>query len=96
MLEEFSNENSKNEFNYLSNTTFTNFFKASNVDVPRCFKRTKTIRRSINEIEILKMNNYLMRHGKRYKTFKFLSKSLDKGFNSYVDENIKSFNNDPD
>ena len=88
MLEEFSKENAKNEFEYLSNITFTNFFKSSSVDVPRCFKRTKTIRRSINEIEILKLNNYLMRQGKRYKTFKFLSKSINQTFNSYINENM--------
>ena len=96
MLEEFSKENSKDEFEYLSNITFTNFFKSSNVDVPRCFKRTKTIRRPINEIEILKLNNYLMRQGKRYKTFKFLAKSMNQTFNSYINENIKEFNEEPD
>jgi hypothetical protein len=92
MLEEFGLENAKDDFEYLQNTTFTNFFKASNVDVPRCFKKTKTIRRSINEVEILKLNNYLMRQGKRAKTFKFLSNSINTSFNNYIDSNKIEYN----
>ena len=50
------------EFKYLSNITFINFFRLSNVDIPRCFKRTKNIRRNINELELLKLNNYFTLH----------------------------------
>jgi hypothetical protein len=95
ILEEFGLENAKDDFEYLQNTTFTNFFKASNVDVPRCFKKTKTIRRSINEVEILKLNNYLMRQGKRAKTFKFLSNSINTSFNNYIDSNKIEYNSWP-
>lgn len=91
LLEEFGLENAQEEFDFLKNVTFTNFFKSSNVDVPRCFRKTKTIRRPINEVEILKLNNYLMRHGKRSKTFKFLSNSLNTSFDKYIDENRFEF-----
>ena len=84
LLEEFGLENAEEDFEYLKNVTFTNFFKSSSVDVPRCFRRTKTIRRSINEVEILKLNNYLMRQGKRAKTFKFLSRSINSSFDNYI------------
>lgn len=95
LLEEFGLENAKEDFEYLKNITFTNFFKSSNVDVPRCFRRTKTIRRPINEVEILKLNNYLMRQGKRAKTFKFLSRSINKSFNDYITANRGEYSNEP-
>jgi len=95
LLEEFGLENAKEDFEYLKNVTFTNFFKSSNVDVPRCFRRTKTIRRPINEVEILKLNNYLMRQGKRAKTFKFLSRSINKSFNDYITANRGEYSNEP-
>jgi len=95
LLEEFGSENAEEDFDYLSNTTFTNFFKSSSVDVPRCFRKTKTIRRPINEVEILKLNNYLMRQGKRSKTFKFLARSLNKSFDNYVSTNRSEFKTFP-
>jgi len=95
LLEEFGLENAKEDFEYLKNVTFTNFFKSSNVDVPRCFRRTKTIRRPVNEVEILKLNNDLMRQGKRAKTFKFLSRSINKSFNDYITANRGEYSNEP-
>jgi hypothetical protein len=95
ILEEFGLENAKDDFEYLQNTTFTNFFKSANVDVPRCFKKTKTIRRSINEVEILKLNNYLMSQGKRSKTFKFLANSINTSFNSYINLNKTEYDSWP-
>ena len=81
------------EFKYLSNITFINFFRLSNVDIPRCFKRTKNIRRNINELELLKLNNYLMRQGKRLKTLKILTKSMHQSFNEHLKLLSSDYNN---
>lgn len=59
-------------FEYAKYSTFTSFFRTTFVDTPRCFRKTKSVRRKINEIDVLKMNNYLMRQGKRQKTLNLL------------------------
>ena len=65
LLDEYGHHNSYSEFFFLSNSTFTSFFRENSIDVPRCFSLSKSIRRSSNEIDLLKFNNYFMRHGKR-------------------------------
>jgi hypothetical protein len=65
---------------FLKNRTFTSFFRENNIDVPRCFKKTKSVRRSNNELHLLKFNNYLMRDGKRAQSFKYLSQILSNVF----------------
>lgn len=52
------------------------FFRDNLIDVPRCFAKTKSVRRPINQVDLLKFNNYLMRDGKRLKLFGKLSKSI--------------------
>jgi hypothetical protein len=69
ILDEYGSHEPSNDFWYLKERTFTSFFRENNVDVPRCFKRTISVRRPINEINILKFNNYIMRHGKRLNIF---------------------------
>mgnify|MGYP007121698774 FL=1 len=63
-------------FWYLNYSTFNTFFSEASVDIPRCFKKTKSMKRANNEIDLLKFNNYFMRAGQRYKSFSFLSKTL--------------------
>jgi len=60
------------DFNYLNHSSFYEFFNINGVDVPKFFKKTKSVKRPINEISILKFNNYFMRNGSRYKSFKVL------------------------
>jgi len=62
----------EDDFEYLKDSTFYQFFGNNQIDVPYCFRLTKSVRRPINEINILKFNNYLMRHGKRYQTLTWL------------------------
>ena len=59
-------------FEFSNYSTFTDFFISSQVDTPRCFRKTHSVRRSINETDLLKINNYLMRQGKRQKTLNLL------------------------
>jgi hypothetical protein len=76
LLEEYGTHESINDFFYLKHRTFTSFFRENQIDVPRCFNNTKSVRRSNNELHLLKLNNYLMRDGKRAQSFNYLSKSL--------------------
>lgn len=76
LLEHYGEHESIDDFEYLKERTFTSFFRNNQIDVPRCFRKTKSVRRSINQIDLLKLNNYLMRDGKRLKVFKALSQAL--------------------
>ena len=60
------------DFDYLRFSTFYSFFGENNLDVPRFFKKTKSVKRPINEVSLLKFNNYFMRKGARYKSTKVL------------------------
>lgn len=76
LLEHYGEHESIDDFNYLKDRSFTNFFRNNSIDVPRCFRKTKSVRRPINQIDLLKLNNYLMRDGKRLKVFGALSRTL--------------------
>lgn len=76
LLDHYGEHESIDDFEYLKERTFTMFFRDNLIDVPRCFAKTKSVRRPINQIDLLKFNNYLMRDGKRLKLFGKLSKSI--------------------
>ena len=80
LLDDYGSHNSYQDFEYLNNSTFTSFFRENSVDIPRCFQRTISVRRAVNEVNLLKFNNYFMRHGKRWNFFAFLSKSINTEF----------------
>ena len=69
----YGDYDNEENFDYLINCDFYNFFNEIQIDVPKCFENTLSVKRSINQIELLKFNNYLMTSGLRYKAFKFLS-----------------------
>jgi hypothetical protein len=60
------------DFLYLLNSEFYNFFSDNNIDVPACFKKNKSVKRPIHQLELLRFNNYMMSSGLRYKSFKYL------------------------
>lgn len=60
------------DFMYLNNLDFYNFFQDSQVDIPVCLRRTFSVRRAIHKFELIKFNNYLMRKGLRYRSLKLL------------------------
>jgi hypothetical protein len=64
------------EFEYRHYSTFISFFRDHTIDIPRCFRKTKSVRRRINESDILKLNNYFMRHGLRAKSWGLLGDIL--------------------
>jgi hypothetical protein len=76
LLDEFALDQARHDFEFLANSTFVSFFRSNLIDIPRCFKITKSMRRPKNEIMLLKLNNYLMRGGKRHKTLNLLNSIL--------------------
>ena len=66
----------EDSFEFLITSQFYSFFTLNNVDVARFMKRTKSVKRHINEIDFLKFNNYFMRSGKREKSLKILNTTL--------------------
>jgi len=63
-------------FEYLTTSKFYSFFITNSVDVPRFFKKIRSVKRPINEVGYLKLNNYIMRHGKKLKTLQLLNHTL--------------------
>lgn len=77
LLDHYGEHEAIDDFEYLRERTFTSFFRNNTIDVPRCFAKTKSTRRPINQIDLLKLNNYLMRDGNRLQAFGALSKALN-------------------
>jgi len=73
----------EDDFEYLRRSTFYDFFSNNKVDVPQFFRKTISVKRKINELPILKFTNYLMRHGKRYKTLKLILHAMFELQNQY-------------
>jgi len=69
-------------FDFIDYSSFYTFFTENRVDVPRFLRKTKSVRRSVNDLEFIKFNNYFMRKGMRYRTLNLLNTSL---FNLHTD-----------
>jgi len=76
LLDHYGEHEAIDDFNFLKERSFKDFFKDESIDVPRCFRNTLSVRRSINQVDLLKLNNYLMRDGKRLKVFNQLARSI--------------------
>lgn len=75
---EESNKNdiSFNNFIYLKKSSFISFFINNLIDVPVCFKKSKSLKKKNFELPILRFCNFLMKKGKKEKIFKFFFKSF--------------------
>lgn len=91
LLDHYGEHEAIEDFYYLKDRTFTSFFRDNLIDVPRCFQRTRSVRRPINQIDLLKLNNYLMRDGKRLKVFSALSKTLWTVFNDQKTDDTTTY-----
>lgn len=56
--------------------SFTNFFIDNLIDVPICFKKSKSTKRKIFAFPILKFSNYFLKKGEKEKTNKTLFSAL--------------------
>jgi len=72
-----NNDNSfLNDFLYLRNSSFINFFINNLIDVPICFKKSQSLRTKNFELPILKFCTFLMKKGKKEKIFNILFKAF--------------------
>ena len=69
--EEFGLENAKEDFEYLQNTTFTNFFKSSSVDVPSYNSAALTKIRKAQKLKRLKLTYYYLLRKNNFFTKKY-------------------------
>jgi len=57
------------DFFYLRNSSFIKFFINNMIDVPICFKKSFSLKTKNFELPLLKFSNFLMKKGKKEKTF---------------------------
>jgi hypothetical protein len=71
-------------FQFLRQSTITSFFMASMVDMPVCFKKSKSLYSRTFEIPLLKLSNILMRAGLRGKTMATVTLSFTQCFHEVM------------
>ena len=67
-------------FVFLRQSTITSFFSANLIDMPICFKKSKSLYAKTFELPLLKLTNLIMRAGLREKSIKHVSLSFSKCF----------------
>lgn len=77
-------------FFFFKNSSYISFFLNNMIDVPVCFKKSKSLKRKSFELPILKLFNLIMLKGKKEKTFKILFKNY---FSNFFEINNSGFFN---
>lgn len=77
-------------FLYLKRSSFTSFFINNSIDVPICFKKSKSLKSKSFELVILKFFNLVMRQGKKLKVISLFFSALVNQFN-FVDNELIMF-----
>jgi hypothetical protein len=72
-------------FIFLKTSSFISFFINSNIDVPTCFKKSKSLSFKTFELPFIRFFNLIMRKGQRDKTIKFFFKKLLNRSNKWCD-----------
>ncbi len=95
----FSPDNSRNliaPFKFLRKSSFISFFITNLIDVPKCFKKVKSLRRLNYELPLLKLLNFLMRDGKKEQLQVFFFKALASLYSkSYSQKSNITLDKDP-
>lgn len=73
---EYFSQNYLQNFFFIRKFSFINFFLNNLVDVPICFKKSKSLKTKNFELPLLKLSNFFMRKGKREKILRFIFLSL--------------------
>lgn len=81
---EMQEANVAEQFKFLRQATITSFFMVNMVDMPVCFKKSKSLYSKTFEIPLLKLSNILMRAGQRGKTMKTVSWSFTHCFHEVM------------
>jgi len=77
-------------FLYLRYSFFISFFLNNMLDVPVCFRKSRSLIRKNNQLPLLKFSNLLMRQGKREQIIKKLIVTLNNFFLTLQKENFFS------
>lgn len=70
----------KKHFIFLRYSTITSFFASNMVDMPMCFKKSKSLYSKTFELPLLKFINIIMRHGLREQALKAVTLSFNRCF----------------
>ncbi len=79
-----------NDFLYIRNSSFINFFLNNMIDVPVCFKKSYSLRTKNFELPLLKFSNFLMWEGKREKITRSMFNSFRLFFNYFKFSKLKN------
>lgn len=79
-----------NDYLYIRNSSFINFFLNNMIDVPVCFKKSNSLRVKNFELPLLKFSNFLMWEGKREKIVRTLFNSFRSFFNFFKFNKLKN------
>ena len=66
----------RSSFNHLRATRFDFFFRRNGIDIPKCFKRSKSLRRQQHGLLFLRLVNFFMRRGLRIRTITLFTRLL--------------------
>lgn len=72
----WNEKNDLNAFLYLKTSSFISFFINSNVDIPTCFKKSKSLAFKNFELPFIRFFNFIMRQGKRDKIIRVFFKKI--------------------
>ena len=78
-------------FSFIRNIPFTDFFKTHQIDVPRCFIKTKSLKRQQDITNIIKFSTYIMIKGFKLKVINKLIKSFSSNLNLINSNNVDFF-----
>lgn len=78
-------------FIYFHKASFISFFINNLIDVPICFKKSKSLKKKNFELPVLKFCNFLMKQGKKEKIFKYFFKSFRMFDNDFLEDKKKDF-----
>jgi hypothetical protein len=79
-----------NDYLYIRNSSFIDFFLNNMIDVPICFKKSSSLKTRNFELPLLKFSNFLMWEGKREKIVRTLFKSFRFFFNFFKFNKLKN------
>lgn len=81
---ELSDESTLETFNFIRRSTIKSFFNSQLVDVPICFKKSKSLYTPTFEIPLIKFSNILMRSGLRGQVIRNVTKSFAHFFHNLI------------
>lgn len=74
---DFDNTYLIKKYLYLKYSQFSHFFINNQIDTPICFKKSKSLKRKINKLSLIKFINFLTLDGKKEKYIKLFFKALN-------------------